>query len=138
MKLIKHLLFLTIACLLSVDAYSQAPGYQQFEWAIYRRNFKKVEMFVEEKNPDIIFDDMGHNVLFWYCYFKDIPDENMYKISDLIFEKGADINRENRHKENIGDILLKRYFNEKTEYLRMKVMWFNHYTDLIYWIFMST
>lgn len=133
MKLTNYLLLFTLVYLFSVDGYSQAPDYKLFEWAIYKRNLKRVKMFAEKKNPDIIFDDMESNALFWYCYFKDKPDENMYAISDILFEKGADINRENKYNENIGDILLKRYFDEKLEYMRWKLMWFNHYnkTDLL-------
>jgi ankyrin repeat protein len=129
MNLINHLLLFIIACLFSIDVHAQVFGYNRFQKALYNRDLKTVEVIVENKDPDTIADITKTDILFWYIYFKDKPDEVMYEISDLLFEKGADINRENKYGENIGDILLKRYFDEELGYYRMKMMWFRNYSN---------
>jgi len=125
----KIALFLVLLFLANTHySFSQQYAYEYFRKAVYQRKVEKTERYVRQEFPvDVPASSLTDDPLFWYCFFKDRPTEDVYKIADLLLEHGANINRRNKHNENLGDLLLKKYFNQELGYVRFKSYWFKNY-----------
>jgi hypothetical protein len=76
----KIALFLVLLFLSNIHlSFSQQYAYEYFRKAVYNRKVEKAERYVRQEFPvDVPASSLTDDPLFWYCFFKDRPTEDVF------------------------------------------------------------